>query len=161
MKKSVALLSLVLIGSIFAETYRVPQEDPVAIVRLPANWKTQHHEEFVESTTSDGSQHVLVLPGEGRKVAEAMNEAMRYIRRKGTIKVNAASEKRANADASGKQVKTFSWDATQKDKPIKIHFHVVSVLEGKPLIVVFWESLEAERKYQRDLNTILKTLAAP
>jgi hypothetical protein len=90
-----------------------------------------------------------------------MLEAMRYIRRHGTVKVDARSEKRETSKAGVNPIRTFSWDATEKNQPIRIRCHLFSELNGKRLLVVFWGSLEGEKEYQRDLNRILESVRVP
>lgn len=161
MRKYSQLFVLILAGSLSAGTYRVPEDEPIATIHIPEKWKTQQREEFVEATTPQGAAHVLVLPVERRKIAESMGEAMRYIRRTGTIKIKADTEKRETAEIKGRHVRTFSWDATDKNQPINIRCHIISAIEGKPLLVVFWGSLEGDKKYQRELRQILETVQAP
>ena len=159
--KLTTVLSLVLVSSISARTYRIPEDEPVARIAVPNGWKTAQHEEFLESTPRNGTCHLLVLAVEGRKPAETMLEAMRYIRRNGTVKVDAQSEKREEMKIGATPIRTFTWDATEKNQPIRIRCHLFSELNGKRLLVVFWSPLEGEKKYQRDLNQILESVQVP
>src|ERR1700681_3002842 len=63
-----------------AGTVSVPQGDPIATVRLPPEWKADEHSEFVEAVAPDGATHLILLGVEGKKVAESVGEALRYIR---------------------------------------------------------------------------------
>ena len=159
--KSIAVLTFILAGSAFAGTYRVPEDEPIARVSIPDRWKTEHREEFLDATVPNGAGHVLVLPVEGLKPSESMLEAMRYIRRHGTVKVDAHSEKRETSKAGVHPIQTFSWDATEKNQPIRIRCHLFSELNGKRLLVVFWGPVEGEKKYQRDLSKILESVQVP
>ena len=161
MIKHVTVLSLILIGSVFGGTYRVPEDEPIAKVWLPDDWKTDRHEEFIEAVTPDHTGHVLVLPVEGRKVTETMNEAIRYIRRMGTIRLKADSEKRETAQRKGRLVKTFSWDGTDKDNPLRVNCHVTWVIKDKPLLILFWGSPEAEQRFQPQVSRVLEALEPP
>ena len=159
MRKYVALFSLLLIEPISARTYSVPQDEPIATIRIPESWQVRQGGEYIDATTPDGA-HVLVMPVEGTKVADSLGEAMRYIRRTGTVVVKADSMKRDTATVKEKQLQIVSWDATDNDRAIRIRCHVVPVADGKQLLVIFWGSLEAETKYQRELNEIFETLQA-
>jgi len=152
---------LIITGAAHAETYRIPEDEPIARVTIDSDWKTKAKEEFIEATTPDGTGHVIVLPVEHRKIGEAMNEAMRYIRRTGTVRVKADTERRTTDQVNGRAVRIFSWDATDAGKPLRIHCHVVSIVEGKPLLVVYWGSPEAEHKHASSVRNMLQRLEQP
>lgn len=154
------LLFLAFVGIVAAGTYRVPQDEPIATMYIPDKWKPQQHEEFVEATTPQDAGHLLVLPVEHRKIAESMGEAMRYIRRTGTVRVNAASMKQETATLRETPYRVVTWDATDKSEAIKIRCHVMAI-EGKWLLVFFWGSPESAKKYQTDLTKILETVEPP
>jgi hypothetical protein len=160
MRKYSQLFTLILAGFASAGTYRVPEDEPIATIHIPEKWKTQQREEFVEATTPQGAAHVLVLPVEGRKIAESMREAMRYIRRSGDVKIKPEIEKPEITKLKGRQLRIVSWNAIKNKEPIEIRCYVLEI-EGKPLLVVFWGSLDAKKKYQRDLNDILESIEKP
>jgi hypothetical protein len=160
MQKYALLFFLLLTGLISARTYSVPQDEPIATVQIPANWQTQQHGEYIDATMPDDAGHVLVLPVEGMKVADSMGEAMRYIRRTGTIRVKADSEKKGTANFKGRELQIVSWEATDNNRAIKIRCHIIPGSGRKRLLVFFWGSAEAEKKYRRELNNIFETLRA-
>jgi hypothetical protein len=143
-----------------AGTFSVPQDDPIAKVRLPKKWKTNIHPEFVEAVAPDGATHLMVLPVEGSKVAESIGEALRYIRGTGAILIKPDSMKDENTTVKGRHSRRLSWDATSNDRAVRIHCHVVPVADDKQLLIIFWGSLEAEKKYRRELDEIFETLQA-
>jgi len=155
------LLFLALVATGSAKTYRIPQEHSVAQITVPNDWKTQQHEEFIEAVIPNGGGQLLVLPPEGRKIAESMLEAMRYIRRNGTVRVDARSEKRETGKLADKSVQTFSWDATDQRRPIKIRCHIVSENRSVRLVIAYWGTAEAEKKYQTEIHKMLESVTAP
>jgi hypothetical protein len=143
-----------------AATVSVPQDDPIATVKFPKKWKLDVHPEYVDAVAPDRATHLMVLPVEGRKVAESVGEAIRYIRRTGAILIKPDSMRNETATVQGKQLRKLSWDATSNDQAIIIRCHVVPVDDGKQLLVIFWGSPEAEKKYRSDLNDVFETLRA-
>lgn len=152
------VLILLFVGSISARTYRVPEDEPVARISVPDGWKTAQREEYLDSTIPHGAGHLLVLPVEGQKPAETMLDAMRYIRRHGTVKVDARSEKRETLKVGATSLRTFSWDATEKNQAIRIRCHLFSDLKGKRLLVTWWGPVEGAKKYQRELDQVLESV---
>lgn len=154
-------LSLALVGPVFPGTHRIPEDEPIATVRIPDDWKVETHGECVEGITAKGAVHVLTMPVEGHQAAESMAEAMRYIRRTGTVVVNADGIKRETATVKGKQLQIVSWEATDRGTPIKIRCHVLSVGESGQLLIVFWGPIEAGKRYQSQIDGILESVTKP
>ena len=141
-----------------AATYRLPAEEPYGKVKIPDRWKTQTHEEFIETTSPDRAARVLVVAVEGRKVQEAMGEALRYIRRAGTLVINAQSIKKEQTEIKNRPVQTVSWDGTEGGRPIKIRCCPVQTAEGNWLLFVFWGTAAAEKKNQAALEKIIGSI---
>jgi len=153
-----ATLFIALAGFVAAKTFSIPQGDPIATVSLPANWKTDEHAEFIEAVAPDQATHILVLGVEGRKVGESVGEAFRYIRGTDPMFVKPDQMKKEIVTVKGAKVQRLSWDATRKDQPIVVCCYVITVSEGKQLLVMFWGSAEAQQKYQRELKDVFETL---
>ena len=157
--KSYALLScLGLVRLVCAGTYPVPHDEPVVSIKIPEKWKVTEHEEFVEGTTPDGTMHVLALAVEGTKVAESLGEGVRYIRNTGAIVIKADSAKHETPTLKGKPVRSVSWDAHDQKGEIKLRCHVISGKNDKPALLFFWGSVDAEKKYHREVSQILETI---
>jgi len=144
-----------------AGIYRVPDDEPVISVKIPEKWKVQEHDEFVEGTSPDGAMHVLALGVEGTKVAESLGEGLRYIRNTNGIVIKADSARHETTTLKGKPLRTISWDGRDRKGDIKLHCHVVSGKNGKPALLFFWGTPEAEKKYQRDSKQVLETVETP
>lgn len=129
----------------FAGTHRVPNEEPIAKLKIPDQWNVREVGESLQATTGDGGVHVLVVPVEGIKVAESLGEAIRYVRNTGGIVIKADTAKHGTAQVKDKSLQTVSWDATARDQPIKILCWVLQGAEGKRLLMLFWGSPEAEK----------------
>jgi hypothetical protein len=143
---------------VFAKTHRVPNEDPIAKLHIPDQWNVQEVGESLQATTTDGGEHVMVVPVEGTKVAESLGEAIRYVRNSGGIIIKADSKKQETSQVKQKQLPTVSWDGTAQDRPIKIRCYVIEGAEKKRLLLLFWGSPEAENKYRTQLKKILESV---
>ena len=159
--KLIIVLLLLLTTTVWSKTYRIPEDDPIARVEIPNEWKAKEHGESLEATAPDGSAHVLAWPVEGRKTMESVGEALRYIRRFGTVKIDAHSEKRETRELKGRQLRIFAWDAKEREKPIKISCHIFPDLNDKKMLIVFWGSPEADEKHRPQLEQILGSVDTP
>jgi len=141
-----------------AKTYRIPENEPIVRIHLPDKWKTQEHEEYVETVSPDGNIHLLALPVEGNKVTEAASEAIRHMRRQGNMAVNANSFREEKVRVKKATVPMLSWDATDNGKPMQIRCYVFSASDGRRMIVMTWRLMEAEEKNRSELARILQSV---
>jgi len=146
------------IGLAAAGTYPVPEDEPVVSAKIPEKWKVQQHDEFIEGTTPDGTLHVLVLAVEGKKVAESLGEGIRYIRGTGAIVVKSGTAKHESTTLNSKPLRSVSWDARDAKGEIKLRCHVIPGKEGRPVLLFFWGTPEADKKYDKEQRQILETI---
>ena len=153
-----AWLCAALVAPAFGATHKVPTEEPIATVSIPDKWPTKERAENIEATSPDGAMHFLVLQPEGRKVAEGMGEIMRYIRNTGGIVVQADSMKNEPGKLNGADVRNISWQAKNKDGDVTIKYIIMTMPENRSLIVAYWGSPAAEKKYQSDLKKMRQSI---
>jgi len=153
-----ALLCLGLLAPAFGRKHQVPPDEPIVTVEVPDKWKTTERGEHIEAISPDGAVSFLVMPAEAKKINEAMGEAMRYLRNKDGITVKADSMKREAGQLNGMDVKHVSWLGKNQKGDVKINFQILSVPEGKPVIVAYWASPDAEKKHSKELNKMLQSI---
>jgi hypothetical protein len=162
MRKFAAFLCVALVTPALSATHKVPADDPIATIQIPDKWQSKELGEGVEATSPDGGVSFLIMPVEGRKVAESMGEAMRYLRGKSGITVKSDSVRREQGKLNGMETKKVSWQGKDmKGGDVEIRFTIVSIVQNKPLLVAYWGSPEAERKRETELNKILRSIKKP
>ncbi len=158
MPRFAAILSVLLISSSAAAIHKVPEDEPIATVEIHDKWQVKQLGEGLDASSRDGALHFLVVPVEGRKVAETMGEAMRYIRGSGGIVVRPESRKNESGNINGTDVENAAWDGKNKSGDIKIRFTVFSLNNDKRLLAASWGSPAAEKKYRADLKKMLESI---
>jgi hypothetical protein len=154
----ILIFSCAIVCPAWSATFKVPAAEPIATVTLPEKWKSTELGENVKSVSPDGAIQILVISPERAKVAEAMGEAMRYLRGTGGITVTAESMKKDKGKLSEMDVQHVTWQAKDKNGEIKIRFSVISIAEKKPLLVAYWGSPAAEKKHRADIDKILRSI---
>jgi hypothetical protein len=162
MWKFTAFLWAILITPAFSATHKVPADDPIATIEISDKWQTKQLGEGIEATSPDGGVSFLIMPVEGRKVAESMSEAMRYLRGKNGITVKSDSVQREQGKLNDMETRKFSWQGKDmKGGDVEIRFTIVSIVQNKRLLVAYWGSPEAEKKRATELNKILQSIKKP
>lgn len=147
-----------LLASALGRTYKVPRDEPLAVVQIPQGWQTKEHDEFVESSSPDGRLRFLVLRPEANKIRESMGEVMRHIRNTGGITVKADSVHKEAGELNGMDAQHISWEGTDNNGEVKIRFSIVSIAQNRILLVAFWGSPAAKKEYHAELNKMLKSI---
>lgn len=153
-----AWLLAVLSAPALAGTHKVPDDDPIATINIPEKWKPHDRGDGLEAIAPDGGVSLLVVPVERKKIAEAMGEAMRYLRNTGGITVQSESAKNERGKLNGIETKTVIWQGKDNKGDIQIRFTVFLMAENKPLLVAYWGSPDAEKKHQAELNKMLQSI---
>jgi hypothetical protein len=151
-------LAVTPITTSFAVTVPVPNDESVATVEIPNDWRRQETGEFLELTTPDGVFHVLFLSPEGKKVGESIGEAIRYIRRDGAITVKPGSLKRDTSKFRGRDMSMLSWQGDARNQPIDIRCYVIPITTSDTFLAVAWGSTEAHQQYGAPFRRLLDSL---
>jgi hypothetical protein len=141
-----------------AGTFRVPEEEPAATVQIPDDWQTLQRAEFLETKTPDDRCHLMLLPPEGNKIGESIGEAIRYIRRNGTITVRSGRPKEEKSKFNARDVTVMSWDASENGQPIVIRCYVLPIGRDDSFIAVVWGTSEAQTRYAKAMITVFESL---
>jgi hypothetical protein len=158
MLKFVIPICVLLATPAFSATHKLPEDQPIVTIEIPDEWQTKEIGESVLASALGDPIHVLILLPEGSKIAEAMGEAMRYIRNTGGIVVKADSVKNEPGKLNDMDVRHVSWDAKDKNSDVKIRFTIVSLAQRKSVLVACWGSPKAEQKHEADLKKILQSI---
>lgn len=139
-------------------THKILTEEPIATVAIPDKWQTTERADNIEAISPESALHFLIVVPEGRKIAEAMGEAMRYLRNSGGIVVQAESMKKEPGKLNGMETQNVSWNGKDKNGDIKIRFRIIPIAEDKSLLAASWASPAAEKKHQAELDKMLKSI---
>ena len=161
MRKFAALLLVALVSSAAAATYKVPPAEPIATVGIPEKWQSKARGEIVEATAPDRTISIRVVPIERSKIGESMNEAMRFLRGRDGIVVQADSRKDESIKLNGMEARNFIWQGKDKKGEVKIKFTIVVLAPREKLLVASWGSPEANKNHATDLEAILQSIKKP
>ena len=156
--KFVISICVLLATPAFSATHKLPNDEPYVTIEFPDEWQTKEIGESIMATAPGEPIHVLIVPPERNKVAEAMGEAMRYIRNTGGIVVKAESLKKEPGKLNDMEVQQFSWEGKDKNGDVKIQFTIVSLAQRKSVLVACWGPPKAEQKHEAELKKILQSI---
>jgi hypothetical protein len=136
-----------------AETYNLPEENPLAIITVPDVWDTDQTEEGIEATSKDGEAYFYVETTDANNV----EEGMKYLAKNG-VTVDAETVKQQEGKFNGMDVVDVSWDGTDKDGDAKVSLTVVAITKDKGVLLVYWASPEGEKANAAALKKIAQSI---
>ena len=155
----IASFGLTTIVSGFADTRKIPPEEPIATIRINEKWKTKQQGDAIEADSPDGAVMFVVASVEHNKVAEALGEAMQYLRnRGGGIAVKSESRHDENGKLNGHDTHFISWQAKKQNEDLEMNFAVVILAPNESLVAAYDGSPTALRKWKRDLDKMLASI---
>jgi hypothetical protein len=135
-----------------------PRESDRAF-QAPSGWLTNTEGELVEAQTNDGAIHFLIVPIEHRKMAEAVAEAIDFMRNRHGVTVFAKTVQKETAKIQGAEAHTISWEGKLKEQTIEIHHVIFTARPNELVLAAYWATPEALGEHRRDVDRMLKVVA--
>jgi hypothetical protein len=158
--RAVFAVSLFLLpGLASAKTYSIPDPNPVAVITMPDDWDSTEIAKGVESTSEDETVYVAVEVTELKDAAQAIGEAVVWLKSKGVV-VDQATQEKKPFSINGLEGVQVLWTGKDEDGPTQVSLTLVQVTETKGLILTYWASPEGEKENLKDLSSIINSLKA-
>ncbi|HEX8373158.1 MAG TPA: hypothetical protein VF585_10290 [Chthoniobacterales bacterium] len=151
------LTCAVLLQPIVAADFNIPEEDSIAKITIPDDWKSEEFDGGVESNSEDGSVYLAVEATESTTAAAAMEEAFAYLKKKG-VTVDEKSAKQEELKLNGFDVVDISWDGKDEDGPCKVSVAVIAITEDKGLLLTYWTTPEGEKENLKEIQSITNSI---
>ena len=158
MRKFTCLIYAAFVASAAAGTYEVPAEEPLAALHIPDAWKTQEHGEYLEAGAPNGRAHLLIMAAERNKVAESMGEGDEVHSRRRRNQSRSQERKTRPGETEWKETSHDLLGGEGQAGRSQNPFSYCVSKHREPLLVAFWATPEAEKKYQGELKAILNSI---
>jgi hypothetical protein len=158
--KKIALVILSSLAPFYftqAELYKIPEEDSLAQIEFPDDWDVTAEGDMVNATSDDGEIYILVEMNDSDSIEGAVEEKFAFLK-KNKVTVDKKTQKQTDVKINGMDVSDLSWDGKDKDGPCKISMSFVGVDKDHALVMLYWASPEAEKKYGDELTKILMSI---
>jgi len=159
MKKflSIALPLLFLAAPLFAGTYKLPKEKPIASIAFPADWKVEVSDESLDVSSPDDEIYMNVEYNDAESLEGAIEETFGYLK-KNKVKLDKSTEKKTEGTFHGLSITNFDWDGEDADGKCKISLTILGVTEKKAILMLYWASPAGEEKHKAELSAIQQSI---
>jgi hypothetical protein len=158
MMKFVVLFALAAMSSAFADTQKIPKEEPFATIRVPDKWQIKEHPEALETVSPDGAIFFLIATVERNKIAETIGEEMRFMRNRDNILVK--TESRHDEDGKINDIKAHfvSWQGKNKKGDVELKFAIIPLAKDQTFVAAYDGAPAAVKKYAAELDKMLHSI---
>ena len=157
--KKLIIAALVLAAALpsFAGNYKLPKEEPKVVINIPSKWQVEAEDESIEASSEDDEIYIYADIQDSDSIEGAIQEAIGYLK-KNKVKVDTASEKKTEVKINGMDCFDIEWSGEDEDGPCKCGLTVYGISDKEALLVLYWASIEGEKKHADDINKIFNTV---
>jgi hypothetical protein len=144
-----------------AETYSIPNNNPVATVNIPGSWKAQAYKGGVEGLSPDGRVYVAVEGIDGNNVKAATEASIKWFQNEGVQIDESSAGSKELTTPDGLKALEMTFTGTDKTGPAKIAITLITTNKpGKFIMLSYWGDEAAEKANANELKTIALSLQA-
>ena len=153
------LLALALLIPSYGKTFKLPDEESIATITIPDDWKSKEIDSGVESQSADGEVYFYVEATDAKGMDKSIVEAVEYLSGQG-VTVDDKSMKQSEGKLNGMDVVEVDWKGKDKEGAAEISLSIVAVGSDKALLLVYWASPEGTKKHIKALGEIASSVKA-
>ena len=149
----------VISAPVFAKTFSIPSENPVATVNIPNSWEPNEYDGGVEGTSKDGDFYFAFEAVTKSNVAEATRESMIWFVKQGVM-LDPNSQTTNESTLNGSPVYVVSYTGKDKDGPTKVTMVIVSTNKKDRFLVIYgWGSEKADQANRKEIDKIIGSIS--
>jgi hypothetical protein len=163
MSRLAAALAIALIlapAGVFAKTFPIPSEDPIATISVPEKWEPQPYEGGIEATSPDGKVYMAVEEVSAKDVGAAAEDGVKWFAKQG-VEIEDNSLKTQEIKVNGLPAFDMAMSGKDKDGPTEVGMTLIGTnADGKFLLFYYWGSGEGQAANGKDIKDIIDSLQA-
>lgn len=144
---------------VFAKTFAIPSENPIATVNIPNSWEPNEYDGGVEGTSKDGDFYFAFEAVTKSNAADATRESMTWFVKQGVI-LDPNSQTTNESMLNGLPVYVISYSGKDKDGPTKITMVIASTNKKDRFLMIYgWGSEKADQANRKEIDKIIDSIS--
>ena len=142
-----------------ADSFSVPLSDPIATLKIPANWKPKPYEGGIEATSPDGKVYIAAEGVDAADVGQATEDGIKFLEEQGLV-LDRKTMKGKNSTLNG--LKDYEITVDGKDKIGPASVDLIMVLANKPgkvLMIYLWGDMAGAKANATAIVEMQKSIA--
>lgn len=162
MKKTFLIASAFAVALPFAAhaaTLKFPSDAPVATVTIPDSWGPKETDSGIDATSDDSAIYLAIDVADAKTTDKVVGDAIDFLSNNG-VTIDPSTQKDEGTNTiNGMKMSILGWQGKDKDGPVDIELAFMQPNPDKLLVLTYWGSKDAGDKHDKELTSILASLA--
>jgi len=151
------LLALALLTPSYGKTFKIPDEESIASITIPDDWKSKEIDSGVESQSPDDEVYFYVEATDAKGMDKSIVEAVEYLSEQG-VTVDDKTMKQSEGKINGMEGIDVTWNGKDKEGDAIISLTILAANKEKVLLIAYWGTPDGTKKHDKVLGEILKSI---
>ena len=156
------LLAIALIafpGLAMAETFQLPEDEPVVQLNLPTAWEPTNDDGWLEASSDDEELYIAFEVTDTADFEDSVKETIQYLVDEG-VTVDEATLSKTPFEINGLKGVDVAWQGKDKDGPVTISLSVIQVTADKMLLLTYWSTPKGDADNAPTIRDIVHSIKA-
>ncbi len=153
MKRTLLTLCLLplLAGSALAKDLKIPSDEPVASVSLPAGWTSEETDNGISCQSKDGDATIFFEVAKGEKETTALvNENIQFLADQ-KVTIDKSSQKDREFEGAGLKWSVLEYSGKDESGDEHIQMMFTEIKPGKVMMITYWVTTKTEATHKDQL----------
>lgn len=155
-----AMLAGALAAPAWAETFKIPDYDPIVTIEVPdQGWTASPIGKGIELSDDDDEVYLAIEGTAMKNLPDLVADAISYLAREG-VTIDKSTQKETEGKLSGMSFFDVGWQGKDKDKDgdVLVHLTIVAVTDTKGILFTYWASPKGDKQYDADITKMVRSI---
>ena len=155
----IALIATLLAAPVLAETYNIPEKNPIITVEVPdKGWEVTKIARGIEMSDDDDDVYLSIEGVDGSNSKEVAASAMAYLSRQG-VKIDPETKTEKEGKLGEFPVYELGWKGEDKDgDDVIVRLLVLTVTPQRGVMITYWADPEGDKKHEDTIRAMIASI---
>ena len=151
------MLTAALAVPVLAETFKIPDDDPIVTITVPDGWTATQIDKGIELMSDDDEVYLAIEGTQMKGLVELTVDAVKFLNRAG-VTVDKSTEKSSEGTVNGFKVNDIGWAGKDKDGDVLVHLMILTITPTKGVLFTYWASPQGDKEHDDAIRTIIRSV---
>lgn len=152
-----AMVLAALAAPVSAETFKIPDDDPIVTITVPDGWTVTHIDKGIEVASDDDEVYLAIEGTPMKGLVELTVDAVKFLNRAG-VTVDKATEKTDEGTVNGFKMNDIGWAGKDKDGDVLVHLMILTITPDKGVLFTYWASPQGDKDHDKAITSIIRSV---
>jgi hypothetical protein len=154
----IALCATLLAAPVLAETYKIPEQNPIVTVEVPdKGWEVTEIARGIELNDDDDDVFLAIEGIDGSNAKETASAAMAYLVRQGVI-IDPSTKTEKEGKLGDFPLYDLGWKGKDKDGDVLVHLVIITITSQRGVLFTYWANPEGDKKHDAAVGAMVQSI---